>query len=110
MDNIGKLRERIRIARLVTTRDAQFGGPVVSWDLSEPLWAAVEHRAAGTSETLSSGQKTADEKVLFTLRFRTVAYTSEIEYRGQRFKIEGVIPDARRTYVTLETQQLGPHA
>lgn len=106
-DVIGKMNQRIQIATKVATPDA-YNGEQISWSLSGEIWANVEHKATGTDEEILARQNSPDERVLFTVRFRTVAYDSEIVYRGLRYKIEGVLPDHHRTYVTIETKQKGP--
>lgn len=103
-DVIGDMRERIQIAVRGGQLDDKFNGEVKTWTLSDPIWAKVEEQKTGTDEVFTANQKTPDAKVDFTVRFLEVAYTSEVEYRGKRYKIEGVANDAKRAFTTIETK------
>lgn len=105
-DPIGRMNQRIKIASLVNTRD-EIGGNTRTWTLGCEISAAVIHRATGTDEEQTANQKTPDGKVDFIIRFRSVGYQDEIDYRGKRYKIEGIVPDAHRHFLTIETRYHG---
>ena len=104
-DAVGLMRERIQISSFTVTR-GQYNEEVKTWVLSSPIWAQAIHKATGTDEVFVADQKSPDAKVDFRIRFREVSNKDEIVYRGQRYKIEGLIPSHLRNYLTIETKQL----
>lgn len=104
-DPVGLMRERIEIAGFTTTR-GDYNEVIKTWSVSNALWAQVIHKATGTDEVFTADQKSPDAKVDFRIRFRDVKNTDEVIYRGQRYKIEGLIPSHLRDYLTIETKQL----
>lgn len=105
-DKVGAMRERIKIVTRSATRDI-IGGESITWTEGPEISAEVISKPIGTDEVQSSNQKSPDAKVDFRIRFREVAYTSEVLYRGNRYQIEGVVPDAHRHFVILETKWRG---
>ena len=104
-DAVGLMRERIEIASFTVTR-GDYNEELKTWVNSSPIWAQVTHKATGTDEVFTADQKSPDAKVDFRIRFRDVKNTDEVIYRGQRYKIEGLIPSHLRDYLTIETKQL----
>lgn len=105
MDNVGKMRERIQISTLTLVRDGLLGS-TKQWVEEDQIFAQVTHKATGTDEVFAADQKTNDSKVDFRIRYRQVSSTSEIVYRNKRYRIEGVIPDEKKDYLTIETKQI----
>ncbi len=106
MDNVGKMRHRIRIASRQTSRD-EIGGDETTWQLTDELFASAKFRPTGTDELNSSGQNSPDTKVDFTIRHRELSYDNEVIYEGKRYQIEGLIPDEHKNYLIIETKQTG---
>lgn len=108
MDNVGALRERIQIVVFSTTRD-KYGGQQKTSSTTGLIFAKVEVKEIGTDEMFSADQKSPNEKVNFTIRLQSytdLSYKNEIIYRDGRYKIIGIIPDAKRTYVTIESRRI----
>ena len=108
MGMIGEMRERIHIASYSVERD-EFNAEVKTWTLSGPLWAKVEVVPVGTDQKSSSFQHGISTRTRFTIHYRAgVSGVDQIEYGGLRYLIEGVIPDQRKAFLTLETRQINP--
>ena len=104
---VGQMRERIRIASYTVTRNG-FHEEEKAWSFTGPLWAKMEVKEVGTDNESSSFQHGISTRTLFTIHHRSVSQTNEIEWRGLRYLIEGIIPDTRRQFLTLKTRQINP--
>ena len=105
MDNVGAMRELVQIVSYTVERD-KYGGEQKTEVLSDLIWAKVETKGIGTTEVFGADQNAPREFTVFTMRFRSISYVSELKYRGERYKIHGVIPDAKRAYVMIETYRI----
>jgi len=106
MDLVGQMRQRIQIATRETTRDELFGVEN-GWVLCDPIFAKVDYKTIGTDEINTANQNSPDAKVNFIIRFREVGYEDEIIWKGNRYQIEGVVPDTHEMYLTIETKFTG---
>ena len=108
MGLIGEMREQIQIATYTATRD-EFNAEVKTWALSGPVWAKVEVVPVGTDQKSSSFQHGISTRTRFTLHYRAgISGVDQVEYQGLRYLIEGIIPDQRKAFLTLETRQINP--
>ncbi|MEM6397487.1 MAG: phage head closure protein [Bacteroidota bacterium] len=107
MDNIGAMRERIRLATRQVTRDS-LGGEEETWSLSNSIWAKVEYLTTGSDERFSSDRKVSLTAANFTIRNRSVSIGQQIEYRGDRYNIESILPQHANAYLLIETRKVEP--
>ncbi len=108
--SIGELNQQVQLATKVVEIDPDYGGEEnISWQKGNSIWAKVEFLQSGSSEAVSSNQKTNRTAVNFTLRFREVSTTQDVVYKGLRYEIVSVLPDVDRCYVLLETLQIGEY-
>lgn len=91
-----------------TTRDT-YGQEVVTWSDLATVWAAYEYRMNTSDEEELADKKTAVAVVRWTLRYRDdiepkMRLTDEA---GNLYDILSVNYDPTKTYMVLETQNLG---
>lgn len=104
MDNVGAMRERIQLVTYTVTRD-KYGGEQKTEATSSFLFAKAEIKEIGTDETFTADQKSPKERVNFTVRFRNVGYTDEVLWKGERYQVVGLVPDAKMMYLLIETRR-----
>ena len=69
--NPGPLDTRIRIEYKVTTQDADYGTPVITWTLLAVVWANVQDVMPSRSESVRQGLEGARNQTRIRWRFRS---------------------------------------
>ena len=102
-ERIGQMRERITIQVVGETQSAT-GYPAETWTTYATRWASVSARPTANKEAEESGQKTATQGVMFTLRYdANVTAKHRILYRNNYYDIVSITPDAWRRHMEIET-------
>lgn len=68
--NPGPLDTRIRIEYKVTTQDADYGTPVITWTLLAVVWANVQDVMPSRSESVKQGLEVARNQTRIRWRYR----------------------------------------
>lgn len=89
----GKLRKRIDIQEVSTTRDTH-GNQVESWSNVATVYAAVEPINGGEKST--QARVTADVTHKITIRFRAVTPRSRVVYAGRTFDVNATLNESER--------------
>lgn len=107
-EKIGALRHRVTIRKYSTSRDT-YGQEVVTWSTLATVWAAYEYRI-----NVSGEEELADKKTGVAVTWWTLRYRDDIEPKmritdeaGNIYDILSVNYDPTKTYMVLETQNVG---
>ena len=98
--SIGKLRERIEIYSLTSTKDA-YGQSVPTYSLLYTRWAS--YKSLNGSEGFESNEKTARRYAEFVIRVldTTINETMRIVFRSQTFNITSIGEDEYKEYYKI---------
>lgn len=97
----GKMDRRVELKRITTQRTAS-GSQSQALSTVATLWAEVKY---GTGdETYEADKLTAVGLVHFTIRYREVLTTDQIEYNGQLHDVVHIEELGRRQYLKLKTR------
>lgn len=109
MDTIGQLRYRIKFAVPLYGRDDSYGGKAkTTWIFSEELFAGREFKMIGSDEKESAAQKSAIQRVIFTIRGRDGVDTSmQLLFKKKLYGILSISKTERNDYLLIETEQIG---
>lgn len=69
--NLGLLDTRCRIERRIATKDAEYGAPVVSWELLGVVWCSIQDELPSKSEAVKNGLEIAMQRASVRMRYRT---------------------------------------
>ena len=102
---IGDLRERVELQERTTTRD-EYGAKVEAYETRATLWANVRTVAGGESEE-GTDQVIADLTHVVTVRYRTVAPTTRVIWRGRELDVlDAIETDNRRAFLQLRCREV----
>lgn len=108
MEPIGNMNRRIKFAAPLKGRDSVYGGETETLIESAEVWASVEFKEVGSDERVEAKQMTAMTAANFVIRYKTGLTTEMvIIYGGLYYKILSLLPDALRSYMVIETVQMG---
>jgi len=97
---IGLLRERVTLQSPAASTDA-VGDVTQAWAVVATVWARIQALAARDEQQQSREEHVARWRV--TIRHRAdVAAGWRLMWRGRVLYVEAVLPDERRSYVTLD--------
>lgn len=96
-----KLDRRILIERRTASTD-EFGGPTETFAPLATVWAAVKE-ADGREFLASGSQIVAEQKAVFTIRFRMIETTDRVVYGGRIHDIQSTREIARRAALEIHT-------
>jgi len=109
LDDIGKMNRRIAFSVPLQGVNPNDGGQKLTWIVSSEIWASVNYQKVGTDERFFAGRDTAVTAVDFIIRYRQgIRPNFKVKYDGLYFDITGVLEDAEKKYITLETKQVEP--
>lgn len=95
----GRLPHRITIQRLTETPDS-LGALVKSWVAVATVWGSSDILSA--REFFAASAVNAEQTVKFLIRYRTgIDSGMRVLFAGKTYDIQGVLPDERRTEITL---------
>ena len=101
---IGELDEEIVFRKYTETRD-KYGGATKTWTTHATEWARVEYPATGTGEKYMADEKTAFQRVVFTIRHRgDLDAKMVVQYDGKEYDIEGIAKIGRFAFETITTK------
>lgn len=102
----GRLRHRVTLQAPTPSRDTNTGESIDSWATVDEAWASFEPLSA--REFIQSAALQAEVVARITIRARSdILPTWRIIYRGNAYKIEGVLPDKESglEYITLPVSE-----
>lgn len=103
-ERIGQMRERVTI-QVVGETQSGTGYPAETWTTYATRWASVRANPNRDNETEESGQKTATQIVVFTMRYdANVTAKYRILYRNNYYDIVSITPDAWRRHMDVKTE------
>lgn len=95
----GKLNQRVTLSGLTGGTDA-LGQPLQYWADFATVWADV--RFVSGIETIKAGRETSTSRASVRIRRRSgVDVSMRARINGVDYEIIDIIPDIRRTYLTL---------
>lgn len=100
--NIGKLRHRVEIQRLVDgVQDAQTGDVTRAWVTQRSVWASID--AVSGREYLSAQAAQSEVTSRITVRMTDVIPKDRIVYNGVYYNVHAVLPDnvGGQRYLTI---------
>lgn len=97
------LDRRVRLEEKVTTQDATYGNPVVTWALVASVWAEMREVLPSRSEAVKHNLESARNQVRVRIRYRAgVDSAMRIVWDGVVFNIVGGPAElGRREYLEL---------
>lgn len=109
MDTIGQLRYRIKFAVPLPGREDNYGGKAkATWIYSEELFSGREFKMVGSDEKESAAQKSAIQRVVFTIRGRDgIDTTMLILFEKKLYGIKSISKTERNDYLLIDTEQIG---
>lgn len=106
-EKVGVLRERIVLESVSEARSST-GHPVQTWSTLATVWAKLEYVPVFSDERNMTDRKTAEQTVVFTIRYRTDITINEkvrILYNSQYYDITAVAVMPDKFYMTLTAQK-----
>lgn len=97
----GKMDRRIELKRLTVARTAS-GAQTETLTTLATLWAMVEYGAG--DERYEADKLTAVGLVHFTIRYRVLLQTDQIEYNGQLHDVVHIEELGRQQYLKVKTR------
>lgn len=93
------LDRRINLLEPTTTRNNS-GQYVLTYAVNSEVYAALNYTRA--NEDNSGWQLYGYSVVRWTIRYNAnILHNWRVEHNGEEYDIQGIIPDVRRTYMTL---------
>src|SRR5688500_15674062 len=103
---IGALDRQLHIRRDLGTGRNAHNEPVPQWTGIAVVWAS-KRTVAGT-EFLAGSQTVAEERALFTIRWRPdFSANDQLECEGRTYAIEGAREIGRRQYLEIQATSVG---
>ena len=104
--NIGKLDRRITLLRPASGEATGYEPADTVWQDAGDTWAGVGY-AQGQEQYLAD-EKTAVQRVTFTLRYRAdISPLWRVRYQGQTYLLDAVAEIGRRAGLTLSATRRG---
>ena len=99
---IGKLDKRIEIQNYTVAKNSS-GEDVRSWSTLVTVWAGITYKGGG--ETYEADQKVATDRVIFRIRYTTVAADYRILYDSTYYDILDIDGDNRLRYLDITAKK-----